>query len=178
MRSHDRNSWPVSARWTAAPAVVVLLLLTGCTENGPETPESTALPSASVVPSDRPLKPGCLAWADPPTSGTLEVYKTWLEYDPGFDAIVNWNIILYNSSELMAVDATITPKFTLDGKDVTDEIEHKDYGPFGSFIGSYRPHENVDLDGPLTAPQDWKRRVEFTATVVADYWCHPAPKSS
>lgn len=165
-------------RWFVLPAIAAMLLVTACTKDTADTPATTGPPTATVVPSDVALPPGCTAWAEPPATGGLEVYAAWLEYSgpsPELDLTTTWTVIVYNRSDLVAVGKTLTPTFTLDGKDVTDELEPTPDGPTGYWDVPVGPRENTRLTGVLDSPPAWQHRAKFTATITAENWCIPTP---
>ena len=166
-----RSAAPKRPKWPVWPLALALLAAAGCTDDSP--PDSETLPTTSVAPDCGELPSGCTAWADPPATGGLEVYWAWLEYtgpNPEIDRVTHWTVIIYNRSDLMAVGMRLTSTFTLDGKDVTDELE---VHPGGSFSGTVKPRENTHLIGTLESPPSWKHRAKFTATVTAENWCTP-----
>jgi len=171
----DRKRRVTVSKWYTVPAVAAMLLVTACTKEAVDMPAPSGPATATVVPSDVALPSGCTAWAEPPATGGLEVYWAWLEYtgpSPEIDRVTNWTVIIYNRSDLMAVGMGLKSTFTLDGKDVTDELEVQ---PGGAYSGTVKPRENTHLMGVLESPPSWKHSAKFTATVTAENWCIPTP---
>lgn len=178
MRSGARQRWTTRTRRTLLLAATTVLFVTACTEESPDTPPPSGIPTATAAPSGVSLPSVCTAWAEPPTGGGLEVYATWLDYtgpSPEIDLTTNWTAVVYNSSDLVAVGMMLTPTFTVNGEDVTDELEVTPDGPFGHWDGPAESRENTRLTGVLDSPPKWKHSAKFTATVTADAWCVPTP---
>lgn len=171
MRSGARERW----RWFVLPAIAATLLVTGCTDDGSgtPTPEVPSTPSADPARGEPPWT--CSGWSDAPAEGGLEVYRAYLQYDPDIKGLVRWTIVIYNRSDLMAVGMTVTLAFTLDGKDVTDQVDPPPSALGHPVVGTVDPRENTDTTGIVNLPPEWGDRVEFTATVAADDWCIPTP---
>lgn len=161
-------------RWLIVPAIAAMLLVTACTKDSPDTPLPSGPPTASVAPSGVELPFDCSAWAAPPTDGELKVYRAWLEYDSDttIDTVITWQVILHNSSSLIAVRGLVTLTFTVDGEDVTEEVTGDDT-PTGSWGGLFRAHDVSDIFAAITIRPEWRHKIEFTATATAENWCIP-----